>query len=75
MSLCFFYEIFFFEAVVLDIVTALTQVGNHPFHGAGAAAEAFGYGFNGAEPVLIDEFEDISQPLFVRKIIHLISRL
>jgi hypothetical protein len=73
MSLRFFDEIFFFEPVILNIMTAFTEVCDHPFDGAVAAAEIFGHGVNRPEPVFFDEFKNISEALFVGKIIHLIS--
>jgi hypothetical protein len=54
MSLWFFDKIFFFEAVILNIMTSLAQVSDHPFDSSGAATEALCDFINGTETVLLD---------------------
>ena len=71
MSLFFFEEIFFFKAVISDIMTILAEVGQHAFYSAGAAAEVCSDNFNRAEPVLFDQLEQIFQAFFIGAVVHI----
>jgi hypothetical protein len=70
MSLFFFDEIFFLETVILDVMTAITEVIQHSLNSPGAATETVSSVFNGTEPIFGDQFYDIVQPLFIRSVIH-----
>lgn len=65
MSRFFFQVIFFFEAIVADIVAGAAKVCDHAFDGARAAIKIAGNLFQRAEPVLADQFQDVVEPFFI----------
>ncbi|MCC8407729.1 hypothetical protein LJ707_02230 [Mucilaginibacter sp. UR6-1] len=65
MSLFFYQEIFFLEAVIPDMVTAVTQVIEHAFDGTSAAAEPCCCIIDSTKPALPDQFQDIFQPFLI----------